>query len=308
MTASTTISSTRVKPSFLFISAFLVRDFSETHLFALRINVVDILARLRVARRARVRAQAPLLARDWVARDAAQEEKRALVGRGLVGHAFHERLQGWRVAGGVHALLDLAVVRGALVGVDRLANLAQRRAQLLLLAALVRKLGERRRDRGEQRHDRDDDQELDQREAARFHCGCGSRASGFGAGPAAGGRGACGAAGCGRGDSWMLTGGSAPPPPPPRPTSISVPELNSSRRTPGRSMLRITRGVMRSTTSVLLTVSLLFENRRPTMGRRERPGTFWALRRSSSLIRPASTWVSPSRRRSVVFALRVPTW
>ena len=73
-------------------------------------------------------------------------------------------------------------------------------------------------------------------------------------------------------------------------------------------MLRTTRGVMSSTISVLFTVSLLFENRRPISGRRETPGTLLALRRSSSLIRPASTWVSPSRRRSVVFALRVPTW
>src|SRR5687767_6285486 len=295
------------------MSPLLVRDLVETDLFALRVNVVNVLARLRVVRRAGIGTHAPLLAADRVARDAAQEVERAFLRRALVRHALDERFQRWRVTGAVGALLDLSVVRGALVGVDCLADLAQRRAQLLLLAALVRKLGQGRRDRGEQRHDRDHDEELDQREAARLHCGCGSRASGFGAGPAAGGRGACGAAGCGAagcgrgtGLCWMLTGGSGPPPP--RPTSISVPELNSSRRTPGRSMLRSTRGVMRSTTSVLFTVSLSLEKRRPSTGSCARPGTFWALRRSSSLMRPASTWVSPSRSRSVVFALRVPTW
>src|SRR5258706_2456536 len=92
------------------------------------------------------------------------------------------------------------------------------------------------------------------------------------------------------------------------PTSASVPEENCSRRTPGRSTLRITRGVMSSTTSVLLTVSSLLENRRPANGRSASPGTRFALRRSSSLMRPASTCVSPSLRGSVVYALRVPIW
>src|SRR5688572_13688017 len=112
MTARTTISSTRVNPSFFFISPFLVRDLVETELFALRIDVVDILAGLRVVRRARVAAHAPFLAGERVARDAAQEEERALFGRGLVGHAVHERFQGRRIARAVDALLDLAVVGG----------------------------------------------------------------------------------------------------------------------------------------------------------------------------------------------------
>ncbi len=44
------------------------------------------------------------------------------------------------------------------------------------------------------------------------------------------------------------------------------------------------------------------------MGRSVNPGTPAVLLRSSSLIRPASAWVSPSFRRSEVVASRVPIW
>jgi hypothetical protein len=88
----------------------------------------------------------------------------------------------------------------------------------------------------------------------------------------------------------------------------SVPAANSVVRASGRTMVRISLGVMRRTISVLTMVSLVDENRRPSTGKSPRPGTRVALRRSSSLMRPARIWVSPSRRRSTVLVLRVPIW
>src|SRR6185436_13065963 len=138
-------------------------------------------------------------------------------------------------------------------------------AQLLLLAALRGELGERQRHRGEQPDDRHRDQQLDEGKAcAFFHCcfcGCGPAAGGTGGkdpgtppvgpgwegtvegtGPLGDGVGP-GVAGGGA-DSTGEPGRASEAPP----TSASVPELNSSSRMPGRSTLRITRGVMSSTT------------------------------------------------------------
>src|SRR5688500_597377 len=307
MTVSTTISSTSVNPNLFFISPFLVGHFVQAERIAARIDVVHVLARLRILGGARVAAQPPLLLADRVFRDAAQEVELAFHRHVLALHALDEHFERRRIAGGVGLALDLAVVDRALVGVDCLADLAQRVAQLLLLAALVGELRERRGDRGEQCHDRDDDQELDEGKALHQRgtgcsccCCCGSGTEDGGGAVGVWLMAGLGASGVGR------TGATGPAPG--RPTSSSVPELNSSILGPGRSTLRITRGVMRSTTSVLFTVSLLLEKSRPMSGRREAPGTFWAWRRSSSLIRPASTCVSPSRRRSVVLVLRVPTW
>src|SRR6185503_9279867 len=300
--------------SFSCVLPLPVRNAVQAGVVAARIHVVDVLAGLRRIGRAGVAAQAPLFAADRILGNAAQEIDLAALRVLLVGHALDQQSERSGVAGSVGLLLDLAFLGRALVGIDRAADLAQRGAQVLLLAALPAELGERRRDRGQQADDRDHDQQLDQGEAARFHglsCGCGCCCC-CGAGPAAGGRGASGCCGCGRGCGCGCgcagNASGAPPPVAPAPTSSSVPELNSSRRAPGRSMLRITRGVISSTISVLFTVSLLLENRRPMSGSCDTPGTRLAVRRSSSLIRPASTWVSPSRRRSVVLALRVPTW
>ncbi len=97
-----------------------------------------------------------------------------------------------------------------------------------------------------------------------------------------------------------------PPLPAERPVEASVPAENSTELTPGRAIWRIRRGVMSSMISVLVRLSLVEEKRRPTTGSSPSPGTRNAVRRSSSLIRPARICVSPSRSRSTVAALRVP--
>src|SRR6266404_7416905 len=182
-------------------------------------------------------------------------------------------------------------------------------AEVLLPVALVGDFRERQRNRGEQRHDGHGDHELDEGEAVLFHRGCGPAA---GAGePSVDGIGGCGAAGvvtggteAGDGAAGMTDGSASELPP----TSASVPELNSSRFTAGRSMLRTTRGVMSITISVLFAVSSLLWKRRPATGRLASPGTCVELRRSSLLIRPASTCVSPSCSLSTVDVVRVPSW
>src|SRR6185436_1013326 len=300
MTVSTTISSTRVKPR-VFISPILVGHAVQSAVGAARIDVEHVVALLRGAGRALVAAQAPFGFAHRIARHAAQEID-GLAGL-LVGHALGEDGKGRRIARLVGEALDLPLVGGALVVVDRLADLAQRAAQVLLLVPLHRDFRERHGDRGKEGKDRHHDQQLD--ESKSLHC-C------FGCGPAAGGSAgtACGVCdGTGAGCGWLCTGagcsgGRAMPAPP---TSASVPELNCSMRADGRSMLRTTRGVMSSTISVLVTLSSVLLNRRPSSGSLDMPGTWAALRRSSSLIRPARICVSPSRSRSVVAVLRVPT-
>src|SRR5439155_16173088 len=74
-----------------------------------------------------------------------------------------------RVAG---TLGDVVVVPSLLVSIDRLADIAQRAPQVLLLRALHDELVERQRDRGQHGDDRHRDDQLDQREAAReLHSG-----------------------------------------------------------------------------------------------------------------------------------------
>jgi hypothetical protein len=115
------------------------------------------------------------------------------------------------------------------------------------------------------------------------------------------GEGGAGTRGCTGGGG---TNGAAPTPG--APAEVSVPAANSSERASGRWIVRTRRGVIRRTISVFAAVSRVFEKRRPTTGSSPTPGTRSAVRRSSSLIRPASTWVSPSRSRNAVLALRVP--
>ena len=92
------------------------------------------------------------------------------------------------------------------------------------------------------------------------------------------------------------------------PVWASVPAANSTEPASGRASVRCRRGVMSSTISERVASSEVLENKRPATGRSPSPGTRSAVRRSSSLIRPASTCVSPSRSRRLVVALRVPIW
>ncbi len=66
------------------------------------------------------------------------------------------------------------------------------------------------------------------------------------------------------------------------------------------------RGVIDSRISVRPLLSVWLPNRRPTIGRSPTPGTLVPLLRSSLLIRPASTWFSPSFSCSMVVAERLP--
>src|SRR3954471_24260337 len=294
---------------------FLVGHAVQAARAAAREDVVDVVTCGRPVGGARVAAHAPLVAGQRIARHAAQEVD-LLVLRALgILHALGEHLERRREAAAVHLLLDAAFVAGALVRVDRLAQLAQREPQLALLVALDRDLGKRQREAREQRDDRQCDDQLDEGEPPRGE----ARHGWGGAGAAAGGKPVmppgCGWPGCcpGCGADCGMTGGTicgaliAASEPLPLPTN-SVPELNCSRRGEGRSMLRTTRGVISSTISLFTTWSLWLEKRRPISGSWLIPGTCEAWRRSSSLIRPASTCVSPSLRRSVVAALRVPSW
>ena len=89
---------------------------------------------------------------------------------------------------------------------------------------------------------------------------------------------------------------------------VSVPDSNSACISSGRLSERTTRGVIDSKISVRCVSSFWLPNRRPRMGISPSSGTLLAVLRSSSLIRPASTCVSPSFRRSTVLAPRVPIW
>src|SRR6218665_936813 len=89
------------------------------------------------------------------------------------------------------------------------------------------------------------------------------------------------------------------------PIALSVPARNSCWPTPGRSRFRTILGVISSTISVLVSLSLAAPNSLLSNGNSLSPGTPVLERRSSFWISPASTLVSPSRTRKVVLVLRV---
>ena len=89
---------------------------------------------------------------------------------------------------------------------------------------------------------------------------------------------------------------------------VSLPDRNSDAVACGGVMLRTRCGVISSMISVFWMSSFWLLNKRPTTGMSPRPGIPLEVRVSWSLIRPASTWVSPSRMRSTADALRVPIW
>src|SRR6267142_1021085 len=137
-----------------------------------REDVEHVVAFLGVVGRARVAALAPgprggkrRIGVEGVARDAAQEVDLVLLRALLVFYALGEVLELLGIAGVAHRLADSALVRRLLVGVDRLADLAQGAAQLLLLGALHGEFADGQRDRCEERDDRHGDDELDQGEA-----------------------------------------------------------------------------------------------------------------------------------------------
>src|SRR6266705_5310394 len=133
-----------------------------------REDVEHVVAFLGVVGRARVAALSPGgrggkrgIGVEGIARDAAQEVDLFLLRALLVIDALGESLELLGIARVAHRFLDSALVRSLLVEVDRIADLAQRAAQLLLLGALHGELADRQRDRCEQRDDRHGDDELD---------------------------------------------------------------------------------------------------------------------------------------------------
>src|SRR6266571_8696041 len=300
-----------------------------------REDVEHIVAFLGIVGRARVAALAPGgrggkrgIGVEGIARDAAQEVDLFLLRALLVIDTLGEVLEFLGIARVSDRFPDSALVRCLLVHVDRVANLAQRAAQLLLLGALHGELADGQRDRCEQRDDRHGDDELDEgkaprgdsrnatadhgtRAASARYCGC-TPPKGTIVPPGGVAPGSAAGAGdsAGPGAGWVGIGakedGEEAAPSGPPLDEASVPAANSTVRASGRTIVRISLGVMRSTISVLVMVSLVDENRRPSTGKSPRPGTRVALRRSSSLMRPARIWVSPSFSRSTVLVLRVP--
>ena len=88
-------------------------------------------------------------------------------------------------------------------------------------------------------------------------------------------------------------------------TLVSVPDQYEAISASGWRILRMMRGVMAKISSVLFLLRPWLENKRPSMGISPKPGTLLALSRSSLLIKPANTCVSPSLRRSTVLTVRV---
>src|SRR5207302_157439 len=137
-----------------------------------REDVEDIVTFTGIGRRGRVAALSPggsggkrRIGVEGIARDAAQEVDLHLLRALLVVDALGEILELLGIARVAHRSLDSALVRSLLVEVDRIADLAQRAAQLLLLGALHGELAHGQRDRCEQRDDRHGDHELDKGEA-----------------------------------------------------------------------------------------------------------------------------------------------
>src|SRR5438552_3251470 len=142
-----------------------------------REDVEDIVAFLGIVGRARVAALSPGgrggkrgIAVEGIARDAAQEVDLFLLRALLVVDTLGEVLELLGIARVSDRFPDSALVRCLLVHVDRVANLAQRAAQLLLLGALHGELADGQRDRCEQRDDRHGDDELDQGKAVGGDC------------------------------------------------------------------------------------------------------------------------------------------
>src|SRR5438477_1104802 len=174
----TTSSSISVKPRCSAVRPLPVMVMHPVQPLALgeRVDVVDVLAGLRIVGRTRKAAQAPgifprhgAIRKERIARHAAQEVHHYFLLARLILDADVQRFQVRRVAGGAQLLVDVAGVARQLVGIERGADVPQRRAQLGLLLALGHQLCERHRGRGHESHDRQRDDELNKGEAARAH-------------------------------------------------------------------------------------------------------------------------------------------
>src|SRR6184192_708420 len=178
MISMTTSSSMRVKPRAARRGELpvMVVDSVQPHAMVERVHVVDVVPRLRIVGRARIAAQPPGLLRghfavreERVAGHAAHEVEHRLVRAGGVLDPGVERLEVRRVARGAELLVDVTGVGGHLVGIERSADVPERRAQLHLLLALGDELRERH---GRGRHEGDDSErhdQLDERETSAVH-------------------------------------------------------------------------------------------------------------------------------------------
>ena len=89
---------------------------------------------------------------------------------------------------------------------------------------------------------------------------------------------------------------------------LSVPMRSTVWSASGRNADLTIRGVMDSTSSDCALLSCWLPNKRPNIGKSPSPGTRAAELLSVLLISPPKNWVSPSCRRKVVPAKRVPIW
>src|SRR5213082_3415876 len=178
MISMTTSSSMRVKPRAARRGELpvMVVDSVQPHPVVERVHVVDIVPRLRIVGRARIAAQPPgiltghfAVREERIAGHAAHEVEHRLVRAGGVLDPGVERLEVRRVARGAELLVDVTGVGGRLVGIERSADVPERRAQLHLLLALGDELRERH---GRGRHEGDDSErhdQLDERETSAAH-------------------------------------------------------------------------------------------------------------------------------------------
>src|SRR2546423_8898538 len=174
MIAITASSSIRVKPRPLPVT---VRHSVEPDARRARAHVVDVVARLRIVRRARVGPQPPgaggrrgRVRPERIPRQASQEvDLDALLDAARILDPIDQGLQVGRITALVDLLLDAAGPPGLLVGVDRSPDRAQGGAQLALALALVHQLRRRDDGGGQQRDDRHRDHQLDDGEASVAH-------------------------------------------------------------------------------------------------------------------------------------------
>src|SRR3569833_523004 len=174
MIAMTTSSSNRVKPRWCRIDLpLMVGQSVQAGLGRLRIDIVDIVAGLRIIRRAGVRSQPPGIRSRrlgvwffWFVRNTTQKvDFDALLGTARIVYTVHQCLQIRRVAAGfVGTGLDTAGIGGLFVIIDRIALCTQGIAQLGLTLALIHQVRRRQHCGRKQGNDTDGDHELNQSE------------------------------------------------------------------------------------------------------------------------------------------------
>src|SRR5262249_46999252 len=133
-----------------------------------RVDVEDVIARLRLVRRTLIAAQAPgflgwhrSVRKQGVARDAAQEVDLDLLLARLVLDALHQYPQARRISRSSELQVDVPGLRSGLVRIQCITYLAQRTPEFGLLITLHHDPRQRRSRGCQQSYDRQRDDQLD---------------------------------------------------------------------------------------------------------------------------------------------------